>query len=175
MRGIIALAMMGMLAGCVASPAPPPAARPPAPPPPVASPAPPPADWRDAPLTPGDWRYVPGDAASEARFGPAGAAPLFVARCDRTRRQITLLRPAPATVGAQPALALTTSTGNRSLPAGTIADAPGSIGAILPASDPFLDWMAFSRGRFVVALGGAAPLFIPSWPEFARVIEDCRG
>ena len=174
MRRTIALAMLGMLAGCVAPPAPPPPA-PPAPPPAPPVPPAPPADWRDTPLTPGGWSYSPGAATSEARFGTTGVAPLFVIRCDRAKRQITLMRPTPATMSAPPALEITTSTGTRKIAAGTIPGAPGMIGAIASASDPFLDKMAFSRGRFVIALEGAAPLFIPAWPEFARVIEDCRG
>ena len=43
------------------------------------------------------------------------------------------------------------------------------------ASDPQLDAIAFSRGRFFVSLNGTSDLVIPDWPEFARVIEDCRG
>ncbi|HWL46781.1 MAG TPA: hypothetical protein VNQ31_03610, partial [Sphingomonadaceae bacterium] len=121
------------------------------------------------------WRYAPAATGSEARFGPAGSPPAFVARCDRRAQQVTLMRPAPAVASGRPMLTITTSSGARTIAAGTLADAPGMIGAIALASDPFLDMIAFSRGRFVVALDGAAPLFIPSWPEFARVIEDCRG
>src|SRR5690606_14248439 len=151
MRGTMALSMAvtGMLAGCVAPPAPPP---PPPPPPPAEAdpaPAPPPADWRDAPLTPGAWRYGPGEASSEARFGLDGAPPLFVARCDRARRRVALMRPAPVATEAGLAFVVTTSTANRTLPAGSIAGAPGMIGALLSADDSVLDAMAFSRGRFV--------------------------
>jgi len=175
MRGRMAMAGLVMLAGCVApgrSPAPPP--RPaPAPPPPAPAPQ---VDWPDLPLTPGGWTYVPGAAASAARFGPAGAAPLFVARCDRAARRVTMMRPAGAPApGAPVTMAITTSAGDRSFPAGSIAGAPGMIGVILTAADPFLDNMAFSRGRFVVTASGTARLVIPAWPEFARVVEDCRG
>jgi hypothetical protein len=45
----------------------------------------------------------------------------------------------------------------------------------LPASDPLLEQMAFSRGRFLVTVEGGPSLVVPAWPELARVIEDCRG
>lgn len=174
MRGTIAMAMLMMLAGCVAPPAAPPP--PPAPPPrPATPPPPPPTDWRDMPLTPGNWTYSPGAGRSEARYAAPGAAPLFIVRCDRSQRRVTMMRPATTTMGATPSLAITTSSGNQTLRAGTIPDAPGMIGAIAVASDPLLDKMAFSRGRFIVTLTGSNPLALPAWPEFARVIEDCRG
>lgn len=46
---------------------------------------------------------------------------------------------------------------------------------MLPASDPLLDQMAFSRGRFMVTAEGGASIVVPAWPEFARVVEECRG
>jgi hypothetical protein len=45
----------------------------------------------------------------------------------------------------------------------------------LDAADPVLDRMAFSRGRFVVEASSQPYLALPPWPEFIRVIEDCRG
>ncbi|MDG2003332.1 MAG: hypothetical protein P8J20_08375 [Novosphingobium sp.] len=48
------------------------------------------------------------------------------------------------------------------------------IAVTLPASDPLLDAMAFSRGRFAVETAGLPTLYVPSWPEVSRVIEDCR-
>ncbi|MFW2831304.1 hypothetical protein [Sphingomonas sp. ID0503] len=52
----------------------------------------------------------------------------------------------------------------------------GGLGveAALRASDPFLDKIAFSRGRFTVSLAGQPRLVIPAWAEPGRVIEDCR-
>ena len=51
----------------------------------------------------------------------------------------------------------------------------GTVAAALPAQDPLLDAMGFSRGRFIVELGGQAPLVVPAWAEVLRVTEDCRG
>ena len=147
-----------------------------APPPPVAPPvvqptAPPTAtDWRDIPLTPGEWRYTPTASGSSALFGRNGVAPEFVARCDMAARLVTLARSGGA--AASTTMAITTSAGNRAL---STSPAGGAFVASLPARDPFLDKMAFSRGRFIVAATGTARLVIPAWPELARVIEDCRG
>ena len=58
--------------------------------------------------------------------------------------------------------------------------APSSDGAsdraTLAAADPLLDEMAFSRGRFLVQVGRAGRTWsCPTWPELARVIEECRA
>lgn len=56
-----------------------------------------------------------------------------------------------------------------------LAGNPGSVaGATLAASDPLLDAMGYSRGRFVVEQAGMPTLVIPAWPEIERVTEDCR-
>jgi len=34
--------------------------------------------------------------------------------------------------------------------------------------------MAFSRGRFALETAGQETLYLPSWPEISRVVEDCR-
>lgn len=77
-------------------------------------------------------------------------------------RQVVLER-AGAPAGAR--LAVRTSFGERSV----------AVGAPLAAGDPFLDQIVFSRGRFTVAAEGLPMLVIPSWPEPARAVEDCRG
>ena len=167
------LAALAAVAACVPKreAPPPPVQQPPVPP--RAAPAPPPpppaaADWRDRPLTQGAWSYRGGDAAGPAALFGSPAAPLFVVRCDRTRRQVMLERPGAVT---GPITVRTTSLA-RSFPA---TAAHGAAIASVSANDRFLDMIAFSRGRFSVEMPGAATLLIPAWPEPARVIEDCRS
>ena len=149
------------------APTPPPVSRPaPRPPSPAPMPAPAPG-WVDAPLSPGDWSYD--DATATASFGPVGQ-PSFVVRCVR-RGEVALERrgAAPATGGT---LAIRTSSTARTLPA---RSGPAGLVATLPASDPLLDAILFSRGRFAVEAGMLPALIVPAWPEAARAIEDCRG
>ena len=145
--------------------APPPAV--PAPAPPVAQPPPPaPADWRDAPLSPGDWAYAQGDGIGSAIFA-SGGRPALIVRCDVPGR-LSLVR--AATGGSR--MTIRTSFGDRSL---TATPAGNGLRATIPANDPMLDQIAFSRGRFLVETDGAPALIVPAWPETARVVEDCRA
>lgn len=141
-------------------PVPPPP--PPAPPPPAPEPVPEPqGDWRDVPLTAGDWS-LQGRTAS---FGAPGAM-VFALRCDAGR--ISLAR-----LGANGrTLTVRTTYGERALPASGEGNATV---ATIVANDALLDEIAFSRGRFMVRTEGAAPLFLPAWPEPTRIVEDCRG
>lgn len=147
-----------LLSGCAGAPPPAPAV---APAPPRVAPAPPPPppraapDWRDLPLTPGEWTYS-GDGAGGPAAAFAGAALLL--RCDPARREVALVR-----TGAAGPLTVRTSYG------------AASVAAALPAADPRLDEIAFSRGRFTVEAEGLPTLVVPAWAEPARVIEDCRG
>ena len=104
----------------------------------------------------GQWTYVASATGSEARYGTHVAI-----RCDRAARTISIYRPS---LPDSP-LTIATSTLTRALPAG---------GRLL-SNDPLLDAIAFSRGRFLVSSGSAPVLAIPSWPEAARSIEDCRN
>jgi hypothetical protein len=157
------LGAFALLAGCAEKPAPRPEPAPAAPPPrPAPEPVPPPAalDWRDVPLSPGEWRYADAAGAPEARFDGANGG--FVLRCDRVARRLVLAREGEG--GG--AMTIRTSAGARSFPAAN---------AVLPASDSFLDAMAFSRGRFTVEAAGLPMLVVPAWPEPARVVQDCRS
>src|SRR3954466_13882124 len=87
---LMILAGLAGLAGCAPRPAPQ-AAPPPAPliasapQPPVPPPAP---DWRDVPLSSGDWSYAAAPEGSRALFGGG----VFTLRCDPARGQIELAR-----------------------------------------------------------------------------------
>lgn len=50
----------------------------------------------------------------------------------------------------------------------------GWLVVALRARDPLLDAIVFSRGRFAFEAAGEPTLYLPSWPEIGRVIEDCR-
>lgn len=146
-------------------PAPTPAPRPLPPPP---SPAPPARDWREAPITPGDWTWGLEGGRSVARF--AGGA--LVLRCDRAAGTITL-QVAGRASGPEP-MTITTTSAVRTLSAAPLPGPAAALGVTLPARDPLFDAMIFSRGRFAVEAPGLAPLYVPSWPEIGRVVEDCR-
>lgn len=172
-RIALAAALAGALGSCAPrsqpQPAPAPLPRPaplPVPPAPELPPPPAPA-WIDAPLSPGDWSFD--EAARSAAFGPPGQ-PSFVLSC-AAPGQVTIERrgAAPATGGA---LTIRTSTTARTLPA---RSTPDGLAATLPAAEPLLDAMAFSRGRFAVEAAMLPTLIVPAWPEPARVVDDCRG
>ncbi|MBA3677355.1 MAG: hypothetical protein H0W74_08130 [Sphingosinicella sp.] len=161
-----------MVAACVprsAPPPPPPPQRPalPLPPPPPAA-----RDWRDFPLTPGNWYYRAEGSETLAMFGAANSEAQLILRCDRARRQVFLWREG---VPTNPVMIVRTSFTARSLPA-TIQREPLPYAiASVAANDPILDSMIFSRGRFTIEAQGLPMLVVPSWPEPARVVEDCRG
>ncbi len=148
-------------------PAPPPPPRPaPLPPTPPPAPPPPPSDWATGPLSPGDWTYSPSPSTPLATFGSDRAS--FTIRCQQGR-MVWL-----GVTGARgDAIVIRTSYGMRRVP-GDRAHL-NEIVAQLPVSDPLLEQMAFSRGRFLVAVEGGPSLVVPAWPEIGRVIEDCRG
>jgi len=165
-------ALAVILAGCVPAATPPPAPTPR--PTPVPAPAPTPvplgADWNDWPLTPGDWAYRRDSRGSIALFGPAGGDAAMTLRCDSARRMIYLSVRGPAD-GAT----IRTTSLTRTIPLQPTGDDAGYVASALPPTDSLLDAMAFSRGRFVVAMRGGPPLVVPPYAEIGRVIEDCRG
>jgi len=163
MNTIRALAMAGVMIGTASCApktvreAPPPVRVVPLPPPVQTAPPPRPAiGWEDTALSPGAWAYR--EDGPSASYGE-----LFTMRCESSGRRIVLHRQ-----GATGALIFRTSFGARTLPGG-----PG--GVVLPASDPLLDQIAFSRGRIAVEAEGQARLVLPTWPEPARVVDECRG
>lgn len=127
----------------------------------------------DAPQTAGDWTYRPAAPYSFALFGTDPVQPTFLMRCDRANRTIMLLR-ASNQLNPQP-MQIDTETTTRLL-SSSPREVLGRRGlaADLTAADPLLDAMAISKGRFAVQTSGEATLYVPSWPEVTRVIEDCR-
>jgi hypothetical protein len=161
-----------MVVACVQPPAPMPQPRPPAP---VVRPAPPPPapadEWSDRAPVPGIWTYVQDARGSVAMFGQPGIDALFTLRCERTGNRIFASR--PGTVAAR--MTLRSTTGARAYDALPTGGQPSYVAAEIGSRDPQLDSMAFSRGRILIGLDGAPDLILPIWPEFTRVVEDCRS
>ncbi|MFT4026793.1 MAG: hypothetical protein QM676_08340 [Novosphingobium sp.] len=176
---LISAAALGALVASCASPpppAPPPRPRPqpshtplPPPPPPQAQPQ---VGWRDAPITPGNWRWSRIGGASAARFaeGPSGA--LLEFRCDRATNSVLLIR--AGTASGRVTMTVTTTAVARPLTAQPLGGPQPALVVSIPARDALLDAVIFSRGRFAVEAQGLAPIYAPTWPEIARVVEDCR-
>ncbi|WP_338445507.1 hypothetical protein V5F89_10015 [Pelagerythrobacter marensis] len=171
---VLAAAACIALASCV-QPAPEPTPAPP--PPPAPQPAPPPVaqpsheNWMDAPATPGDWHFRTVDGGSQAVYGPASSEAAFALTCNRAQRAVTLTR--AGTANGETTMHIRTETREQTLSASRAGRELPTIAATLPANDPLLAAMAFSKGRFAVETPGLPALYIPSWPEVTRVIEDC--
>jgi hypothetical protein len=172
---LIRLSLLGPLAvvSCVQPPAPAPQPRP-APPVTRPAPAPPPApaaDWSQRAPAPGIWTYTKDGRGSIAMFGHAGSDALFVLRCDRNGNRIFASR--SGSVAAR--MTLRSTNGAKAYDALPTNGQPPYVAAELAARDLQLDSLAFSRGRILIGLDGAGDLILPIWPEFTRVVEDCRG
>lgn len=183
-RAAISLAAVAVLSGCQvvpqngsspapeATPAPAPVpALPPASPAPVAAPSN--LNWEVAPVVAGVWTYRAEGADRQALFGPAGAQPLFAVACLSSSRQIAIRLPRSS--GASRALTIRTTYGPLQWSAVSGQGGATSLSATRPASDPGLDWIAYSRGRIAIELDGQPHLIVPSGSEVGRVVEDCRS
>lgn len=166
---VLALALAGCSAPrMIPSATPSPASAPrPGPATPSASTVPPPANWQDAPATPGDWTWSAEGGRSVARFGDG----VLTLTCDRAAGAVTLARRGQA--ASSSALTVRTTSISRVLSA-TPSPGAGAIAVSFIPRDSLLDAIAFSRGRFAVESPGQPTLYVPSWPEISRVVEDCR-
>lgn len=131
--------------------------------------------WPDAALTPGDWVYRRDDRGSLALFGTPRADARFMLRCDARARRIYLSRQGTLAEGDSAVMTLRATSGVKSFTVRNTGDTPPYVAVALAANERQLDAIAYSRGRFLVSIKGSNDLVIPSWPEIARVIEDCRG
>ena len=170
----IAAAVLALTGSCVTPPPPTPVRIIPIAPVRAPPAAPRRADWRDAPLTEGTWRWSGGNGGSRAVFVGRDGAMLASLTCERSAARVVLARAGPAQ--AQVAMAVTTTlTAARPLLSDPLLGDHSAIATALSARDPLLDDIVFSRGRFVFDVGGQAALTLPNWPEIARVVEDCRA
>jgi hypothetical protein len=111
---------------------------------------------KSLPLATGQWSYVATATGGEARFGSH-----LSLLCDKPTRTVTISRPGAPIA----ALTIVTDMVTRTIP-------PNGR---LSAYDPLFDAMSFSRGRVLISGGSGGVSAVPSWPEAARAIEDCRN
>jgi hypothetical protein len=119
----------------------------------------------------GTWTWSATAGGSEATFGTSPATPQLVLTCTRATRRVTIARPATA---AAPFLTVWSTSLSRDV-AASFNPLTNRISIEIPAYDPLLDSLAFSRGRFAVGVKGQPLAVVPTWPEVSRVIEDCRA
>lgn len=151
----------------------PPPVRVPAPrPTPTPVPVPLPADWRDWPLTPGNWEYRQDARGSIALFGRAGADAELTLRCDLARHMLYLSRRAAGNTAQGMAIGIRTTETQRTLAGQTTGG--GYVAVALAPNDRVVDAMGYSRGRFLVESPPLPTLVLPAWAEILRVAEDCR-
>lgn len=118
----------------------------------------------------GSWTLAPAPDGSAATFLNASAMPQLTIRCARATRRVLISKPGSVAV---PFLNVWTSTMTRRIPA-SFDPATARITIQIPAYDPLLDALAFSRGRVAIYVADKPALVVAAWPEVARVIEDCR-
>ena len=123
-------------------------------------------------LTPlaGRWAYRSYAGGSEAAFADLGGSRVAI-RCNRVARTVSIIR--SGVPAATASLSVWTSSLSRSVPARY--DSSRMLTADLAVTDPLLDAIALSRGRFATSALGAPLTAYPNWAEATRVIEDCRS
>lgn len=170
------LAVLALAACATEPPEPAPA---PQPTKPLATPTPAPTivqpqgEWIDWPITPGAWVYRKDARGSLALFGEANRDAIFIVRCDKSRRQLFLSRSGSLRNGTK--MVLRASSGLQSYTPGNTGGNPDYAAISVSPGDIMMDRISYSRGRFAVEASGLRSLAIPVWPEFSRVVEDCRA
>ena len=130
-------------------------------------------DWTSWPIAPGNWVYRRDARGSIALFGPQGDDAILTIRCDRDRNRVFLSRAGKASGKRQ--MVVRTTSKAETLKARPTDGAPPYSAVALHPDSYLLDRIVFSRGRFAVETSGLPPVAIPTWPEFTRVVEDCRS
>ena len=155
MLAILATALLVPLSGATAQTASTPAA----------------ADFSNSPMMPGIWSYLTVPGGSNARFTDSTGTIRISMGCNKTSRGVTIARTSTAPAAT---LSIWTSTSSRNQPA-LFEQAAQRVIATFNAQDTMLDAIVFSRGRFAVSMPGAPAFVIPTGPEPARIVEDCRS
>jgi hypothetical protein len=119
----------------------------------------------------GSWTYSATLGATEADFIGSDSRIQLALKCARAARQVWISKPSAVPVTQ---LSVWTSEMTRNVSA-TFNPSTGQATALLNAYDPLLDALALSRARIALGVPGAAPLVLPSSPEVARIVEDCRA
>jgi hypothetical protein len=119
----------------------------------------------------GSWSFHSVQGGSYAAFADTSGGQRIVIRCNRGARTVSILRTGVA--AAAPTMSVWASSTARSIV--SRYDSTRTLTIDLSATDPLLDAIAFSRGRFATAAAGAPMLIVPSGPQIDRVIEDCRS
>lgn len=129
--------------------------------------------YLDAPPSAGSWTYIADDNGGQAAFGPEGSNDTaFALTCFKAGGQIGLMRKLS---GSSPtAMQIKTETAERVLSGSPIETQSNIFMATVNATDPILDAMAITKGRFAVSVEGERTLYLPAWVEISRVMEDCR-
>ena len=130
-----------------------------------------PADFSDSPLMLGTWSYLAVPNGSNARFTDATGTIRVSLGCNRTSRGVTIARTSSAPAAT---LSIWTSTSSRNQPA-LFEQAAQRVIATFNAQDTMLDSNPLERERGAVSMPGAPAFVIPTGPEAARIVEDCRG
>lgn len=131
--------------------------------------------WMDMPATPGTWRYTRSQSAigpsSRATFITPDGIEAFAVVCS-FGDNMGLARTVRTNRNLQMVIRTETASVSRLVP----PDPEGQpfVNAVVRPSDPLLDAMALSKGRFAVEVEGLPTLYLPSHAEVSRVVEDCR-
>jgi hypothetical protein len=126
----------------------------------------------DAPATLGSWSYENRGSLTLAVFTASGRGAVFAIQCRAPSREVWLVMPGQSV--ASPTMQVRAETTTRAINAQLSVGELSNVTAALSGDDPLLDAIALSKGRFAVETEGLPPLYLPSWAEVTRVIEDCR-
>ncbi|GAB5488935.1 MAG: hypothetical protein Pars2KO_25050 [Parasphingorhabdus sp.] len=124
-------------------------------------------------MAPGDWIYRTDERGSLALFGMPNSDAKLLIRCDQNQKRIFVSQAGSVSNGAS--MTLRASSGLQTFPARSSGGAAPYAAVSMAPDEYMLDRIAFSRGRFAVQTTGLTSLAIPIWPEFTRVVEDCRS